>query len=373
MLYICPPQADPSGADSFIELMQSIKKIKIKNRKIILRAGLNVPLDFETGKILDDSRLRASKKSIDFIIEQKPKMLLVISHLGRPEGKNIPELSFEKIVESWEKILGRRVILIHKIERLQAIMQAGVFDSEAVYLLENLRFWQSEKNNDAEFAEKIAHGFGVYVNDAFSVSHRNHSSIVQLPKFTQDKAMGLLFEEEYKNLSVVRDKPKKPAVAIIGGAKIATKLPVIKNLAKKYQAVLVGGMVANEALDEKIKFSKNVILPVDFSPAEKVEERLDIGPLTVVSFREEIQKAKTIVWNGPLGKFEDEEASNGTRNITKFIEQNKEAFSLIGGGETLEAVEKFGDFAKYNYVSESGGAMLEFLAGNKLPGIEALG
>ena len=351
--------------------MKSIKNITIRNRKIILRAGVNVPLDKESGKILDDSRLRASAKTIKYIFSKKPKMLLVVAHLGRPGGQVVENLSLKTLIPTWEKILNRRIILIDRLERLQAINQAGIFDREAVYLLENIRFWSGEKENRESLAEIITKGFGVYVNDAFSVSHRKHCSIVQLPKFVKDAVAGLLFEEEYKNLSLVRDKPKRPAVAIIGGAKIATKLPVIKNLGKIYDKVLVGGIVANEALDKKIKFSDKVVLPIDFSPTEREAERLDVGPLTVVAFREEIQKAKTIVWNGPLGKFEDEETANGTRNIIKVVEDS-DAFKLIGGGETLEAVKKFGHFNRYNYVSESGGAMLEFLAGKELPGIKAL-
>jgi phosphoglycerate kinase len=351
--------------------MKSIKDVNIRNRKIILRAGLNVPIDLETGEIMDDSRMKAAAKTVDFIMSKKPKMLLVVSHLGRPEGKKVEELSLENLVEDWERILKRRVIFVDKLERLQAIMQAGIFDKEAIYLLENLRFWKSEKSNDEDFAKELSRGFGVFVNDAFSVSHRRHSSITQIPKFVKDAVMGLLFAEEYEHLKAVRDNPVKPAVAIIGGAKIATKLPVIQNLEKIYDKILVGGRVANEALDEKIKFSDKVVLPVDFSPAEKVEERLDIGPMTVVAFREELKKAKTIIWNGPLGKFEDPEAANGTRNVVKLLEEC-ESFILIGGGETVEAVRKFGHLEKYDYVSKSGGAMLEFMAGKELPGIEAL-
>ncbi len=351
--------------------MKSIKDINLRNRKIILRAGWNVPLDEKTGEILDDSRLVASAKTIEYIFEKKPKMLLAVSHLGRPGGKIVSELSLEHLVNPLEEMLKRRIILIDKLERLEAIMQAGIFDKEAVYVLENIRFWSGEKENSEELAKKIANGFGVYVNDAFSVSHRAHCSIAQMPKFVTDAVMGLLFEEEFKNLSMVRDKPKQPAVAIIGGSKIATKLPVIENLAKRYEKVLVGGKVANEAIDEKLKLPKNVILPVDFSPTEKEKERLDIGPLTVVSFREALQGAKTIVWNGPLGKFEDLETANGTKSMVKIIEESS-AFKLIGGGETLEAVKKFGHLNCYNYISKSGGAMLEFMSGKKLPGIEAL-
>ena len=350
--------------------MKSVKNVVIKNRKIILNTELNVSLG-EDGKVSDDTRLQAGAETINYVMEQEPKMLLLVGHLGRPKGVIVPELSTEILVKYLEKILNKRVIFVDKLERLQAIIQAEVFDSEAVYLLENIRFWGSEEGNSEEFGRELGGMFQVYINDNFSTSHREHASFVQVPKFIKEVVAGLLLEKEYGNLSVILNKPKKPAIAIIGGSKIATKLPVIENLAKKYDKVLVGGMVANEAIDEKIKFDKNVILPIDFSPAEKSNERLDIGPLTVAIFKTEILKAKSIVWNGPLGKFEDDEASNGTRNIVKAIEDSN-AFSLIGGGETLLAIKMFGDIKNYNYISQSGGAMLEFLAGKKLPGVEAI-
>ena len=350
--------------------MKSIKDITIRNRKIILNTELNVPLD-DNGKILDDARLVAGAETVNYIIKQKPKMLLLVGHIGRPKGQVVSGLSTELLIEKLEELFKRRVVFVDKLERLQAIMQSGIFDSEAVYLFENIRFWKGEEENSEELGKRISQGFGVYVNDNFSTSHRKHASFVQIPKFVKDSVAGLLLEREIKNLTIVRDKPKRPAVAIIGGSKIATKLPVIKNLEKKYSKILVGGMVANESIDEKIKFSNKVVLPIDFSPAEKEAERLDIGPLTASAFREEIQKAKTIIWNGPLGKFEDEESSNGTRNIIQAVEESN-AFKLIGGGETVEAIKMFGDKTKYDYISQSGGAMLKFLAGEKLPGVEAI-
>ena len=351
--------------------MKSIKDINLRNRKIILNTELNVPFGAD-GKIADNSRLKAGIETMNYIMKQKPKMLLLVGHVGRPKGQIVPNLSTELLVEELEKLLNRRVVFVEKLGKLQAIMQSGIFDNEAVYLLENIRFWRSEEENKEAFGKELSQGFGVYVNDNFSTSHRQHASFMQIPKFVKDAVAGILLEKEVKNLTMVRDKPKRPAVAIIGGAKIATKLPVIKNLEKKYSKILVGGMVANEALDEKIKFSNKVILPIDFSPEERASERLDIGPLTAIAFREEIQKAKTIVWNGPLGKFEDEEASGGTRSIMQAVEESG-AFKLIGGGETSEVIKMFGDKTKYDYISQSGGAMLKFLAGEKLPGVEALG
>ncbi len=350
--------------------MKSIKKITIKNRKIILNTELNVPLTVD-GRIADNARLKAGIETINYIMSKKPKLLLLVGHIGRPKGQIVPNLSTELLVEELEELLERRVIFVEKLGKLQAIIQSGIFDNEAVYLLENIRFWRSEEENKEIFGKELSQGFGVYINDNFSTSHRQHASFVQIPKFVKDAVAGILLEREIKNLTMVRDKPKRPAVAIIGGAKIATKLPVIKNLEKKYSKILVGGKVANEALDQKIKFSSKVILPSDFSPEGKESERLDIGPLTAVAFREEIQKAKTIIWNGPLGKFEDEEASNGTRNIIQAVEESN-AFKLIGGGETVEAIKMLGDKSKYNYISQSGGAMLKFLAGEKLPGVEAI-
>ncbi len=351
--------------------MKGLKDVKIKNRKVILRASLNVPLDLETGRILDGTRLEASIFSMKYILKQKPKMLLVVSHLGRPEGKRVSELSLSLLVEPLEKLLDRRVIFVEGFERLEAIRRAGVFDNEAVYLFENLRFWSGEESNEKGFARELAGGFSVFINDSFSVSHRQHASLVRIPEIIKEKAMGLLFQEEYDNLSVVRNRPKKPAVAIIGGAKVKTKLPVIKNLLKKYDKILVGGKVANEILDKKIKFSEKVLLPDDFAPVDRAEERLDIGPVTVLNFKEEINKAKSVVWNGPVGKFEEEDSAGGTKELVRTLAE-LEGFVLIGGGETIEAVKKFGSLEDFDYVSKSGGAMLEFLAGKKLPGIEAL-
>lgn len=354
--------------------MKSIKGTIIKGRKIILNTELNVPLD--DGKILDDTRLVAGMETINYIMGKSPNILLLVGHIGRPDGKIVPELSTELLIKKLEELSSRRVIFVERLEKLQAIIQAEVFDSEAVYLLENIRFWRSEKENREQFGKDVGELFDVYVNDNFSTSHREHASLVQIPKFTKKSVAGILLEEEIKHLLIVRDKPKKPALAIIGGSKIATKLPVIENLAKKYSKILIGGMVANEAIDDELfngsdAISKKVLLPIDFSPVEKNKERLDIGPKTVAMFKKEILQARTIIWNGPLGKFENEESSNGTRNIIKIIEESS-AFSLIGGGETMEAIKIFGDKTKYNYISQSGGAMLKFLSGAKLPGIEAL-
>lgn len=355
--------------------MKAIKRTIVKDKKVILNTELNVPLS-DNGEILDDARLVAGMETVNYIMDKNPKMLLLVGHIGRPKGQIVPELSTELLIKRMEKLSKRRIVFVEKLEKLQAIIQAEVFDSEAIYLLENIRFWKSEEDNSEQFGKEFGSLFDIYVNDNFSTSHRKHASFVQIPKFTKKAVAGILLGKEVKNLSKVLKRPKKPALAIIGGSKIATKLPVIENLAKKYDKILVGGVVANEVIDDKLftdsdELSKKVLLPVDFSPVEKSDERLDIGPKTVALFKKEILQAKTIIWNGPLGKFEDEEASNGTRNITKFVE-NSDAFKLIGGGETMEAIKIFGSKKNYDYISQSGGAMLKFLAGEKLPGVEAL-
>jgi phosphoglycerate kinase len=346
--------------------MKNIKEVNLTGKRVILRAEFNVPI--KKGKILDDTRIMQSIKTIKYILDQRPKVLLLVSHLGRPEGKFVPDLSLEPVRLKLEKRLNQKIIKIDKLEELDKVKN----DLKGIFLLENIRFWSEEKDGDEDFSRSVAEGFDIYINDCFSASHRTHASLVGFPKFTKEKCAGLLFFEEYEKLCQVRDNPKHPAVMIIGGAKIETKLPVIENVKKIYDFILVGGMIANEALDRKMNLGEKVILPVDFSPKEKIDQRLDIGPATLVSFEDKINAAKTIVWNGPPGKFEDEDAANGTKKVIEAIVQNKEALKVIGGGETLEAVKKFSRFELFDYVSMSGGAMLEFLSGKELPGIKAL-
>lgn len=346
--------------------MKSIKEMEFLGKKIILRAEFNVPVEDE--KILDDIRIIQALKTIKYILKKKPKLLLIVSHLGRPEGEANPVFSLSPVLTRLKELLAIEINKIDKLEDLKEIKN----NSDGIFLLENIRFWPEEEAGDEEFSRKIAGGFDVYINDCFSTSHRAHASLAKFPKFTADKCAGLLFREEYEKLSQVRDNPNHPAVMVIGGAKIETKLPVIENVKKNYDFILVGGMIANEALDEKMELDRKILLPVDFAPEDKKDQRLDIGPETVDVFKEKISAAQTIIWNGPMGKFEDEEASFGTKEIMKAIAGKREALQVIGGGETLEAVKKFGSFEDFDYISMSGGAMLEFLAGKELPGIVAL-
>ena len=350
--------------------MKTIREIELRDRKVVLRAGFDVPV--KNGKVEDETRIVAGLETIKYIFQQQPNILAVLSHLGRPERERVQEFSNKAVARVLERELGKKVVMVDHVEDFENIISAQGHNPDAVYLLENIRFWKEETDSDEDFGKKIGQMFDVYVNDAFSVSHRDHASFTKVPKHTAEKCAGLLLEEEVTNLSKVRNNPPQPAVMVIGGAKIETKLPVIENLKSVYEKILVGGLIANEALDRRMELGEKVMLPVDFAPAGKESERLDIGPVTIEAFEKEIAKAATIVWNGPMGKFEDEEAAEGTKRILKAIASNKDALQVIGGGETLDAISDFGNFEDFDYVSMSGGAMLEFMAGKELPGLAAL-
>jgi phosphoglycerate kinase len=351
--------------------MKTIHDVEFENKKVLIRCDYNVPLKDGIVTEEEDDRIEYSISTVREILEKKAKFVLLVSHLGRPEGQINEEFSLKPVrnrLQEYLGYLGVQVTLVKNLEELASAKENG----NRVVLLENIRFWSEEESSDEGFAKKIMDGIDVYVNNAFPVSHRDHSSITKFPQYASEKCAGNLFVKEIENLDKVKGDPKEPAVAIIGGAKIETKLPVIETLAKNYEFVLVGGKTANEALDQELNFPENVILPVDFSPQEKASERLDIGEKTQALFIDKIKEAQTIVWNGPLGFFEKEEASMGTRNIIAAITRNHKAFKLVGGGETIAALNYFSNSKNFNYVSMSGGAMLDYLAGKELPGIKAL-
>jgi phosphoglycerate kinase len=345
--------------------MKTIKDVPLEGKKVFLRADYNVPIS--NGEIAEDERIKESIKTIHHIFSNKPQLLLIVSHFSDQSQSMVP------VADKLQELLGVEVTLISDIQELanRTIFPSGKQEPE-VLLMENIRFWPEEEAGDEEFAKNFIQDFDVYINDAFSVSHRDHASISKMPKHVKEKCMGLLFEEEFSQLTKIKDNPDHPALAIIGGAKISTKLPVINNLVKNYDRVLVGGMIANEALDQGLVFDEKVMLPVDFGPEGLEESRLDIGPKTIELYKQEIAKAKTVMWNGPMGKFEEFDCDKGTRSMMQAIAANTQAYRVVGGGETIEAMQRFGTFRDFNYVSMSGGAMLEFMAGNRLPGIEAL-
>ncbi len=351
--------------------MKTIKEIEFKDKSVLIRCDFNVPLKDGSVTEEEDDRIEFSINTIREILEKNPKSILLVSHLGRPEGKINKDFSLKPVrkrLQEYLGYLGVEVVLINSLEEIKETRKNGV----RIALLENVRFWPEEENSDENFAEKIMEGIDVYVNNAFPVSHRNHSSITKFPNYASEKCIGKLFAKEIENLDKVKGDPREPAVAVIGGAKIKTKLPVIRTLAKSYEFVLVGGKTANEALDQGLDFPDNVILPVDFAPRGKEDQRLDIGEKTQTIFIEKIEKARTIIWNGPLGLFEERESSFGTMNIAVAITKNTKAFRLVGGGETVAALNYYSSSKHFDYVSMSGGAMLDYLAGKELPGIKVL-
>jgi phosphoglycerate kinase len=343
--------------------MKYLKDIDFKNKRVLLRTDFNVPL--ENGQILDDFRIRESLPTIEYILKQGKSKIVIISHLGRPEGKIDPQYSLEPVAKKLEELLGKEIIFIRDILSKEGDEAIQSLEGGQVALAENLRFWPQEEAGDEKFAIDLCHHFGVFVNDAFSVSHRAHASISQIPRFKPSCA-GLLMQKEIEELSKALKPSKRPAIAIIGGDKIETKTPVIENMAKNFDAVLVGGKIAVEAREKNLKFSENVILPEDYAG-----DTLDIGPKTAEKYRMALSSASFIVWNGPMGKFEDEKYATGSKIVLDAIAAS-DAWKIAGGGETVELIDKQKKTDKFDFISSGGGAMLEFLSGVKLPGIEAL-
>ncbi len=345
-------------------MLRTIVEANFENQRVLIRVDFNVELK-NVAEVEEHFRFDIVKKTIDHITGFSGVKIALLSHFGRPEGKD-EKFSVKQVVFAAERAIGRKVVFVpdcvgEPVESALANLPEG-----AVLLLENVRFHPGEEADDPAFAKQLAKPFSIFVNEAFSVCHRAHASIVGLPKLLPSYAGSRLIEEVEK-LSQVKSSPEHPAIAVIGGAKIETKLPLIRTFEKNYDAILVGGMVANEALDEKIHFSEKVLLPQDFdSPL-----RLDIGPSTIAYYIQIIKMAKTIVWNGPMGKFEEKPHNIGTESILQAILESG-AFVVIGGGESLAVVEKAGAMGKISFVSSGGGAMLEYLGGELLPGLEAL-
>ncbi|MFZ2192979.1 MAG: phosphoglycerate kinase [Candidatus Moraniibacteriota bacterium] len=348
--------------------LRKIQDIDVSGKKVLLRVDFNVAI--ENGRAKETFKIKAAKESLDYLLSKKAKVAL-LSYFGRPGGKVMPEFSMKQLTTDVEYSLGVNVDFVSDCigDSVQAGMDS-LKEGDAL-LLENVRFYPGEgdvekgEKYDSDFAEKLAEGFDIYVNDAFSVSHRDQASVTGITKFIPSYA-GLRLQEEVAEMTIVREHPIAPAVAIIGGAKIETKLPVIKFFEEKYDHILVGGKIANEAMDEKIEFSDKVILPVDF-----IDDRLDIGPNTLEKFKEIIMQAKMIVWNGPTGKFEEEKYATSSNEILAAVLASG-AYVLVGGGETLEILERNSVMEKIDFVSTGGGAMLDYLSGSAMPGIEVL-
>lgn len=322
--------------------MKTLRDFDVADKRVLVRCDFNVPLD-DKGNILDDFRIQKTIPTIEYLIERGAKVTLM-SHLGSPGGKFVKELVMDPIAKRLQELLGKKV-----------------------ELLENLRFNPGEESNDENFTKELAQKGDIYINDAFGACHRAHSSIVGVPKYLPSGA-GLLLEKEIMCLTRLSTNPERPLVAIIGGKKVEDKSKVIDKISEIADFVLVSGLIKKEIDDKNLKFKypEKIIGPVD-----EMGEGKDVGPETIKLFREKIFQAKTIFWNGPLGKVEEEEFANGTQELAKAIIDSG-AFSVIGGGETVEFINKLGLGEKFSHLSTGGGAMMEFLAGDNLPGIEVL-
>ncbi len=389
--------------------IRTVDQIDLKGKRVFIRVDFNVPQD-EKNNITDDTRILLSLPTIRFVSEACGKVILA-SHLGRPKGKKDPKFSLAPVAERLSQLLGKKVDLATDCIGEEVEKQIGGMKEGEVLLLENLRFHPEEEKNEGAFSKALASLCDVYVNDAFGAAHRAHASTEGMTRFVKIVAAGFLMMKEVESLEKALLNPQKPYVAILGGAKVSDKIGVIQNLLDKVNTLLIGGGMAYTFLkaegfqvgkslveEDQIGFSHNLLekakgrmkflLPSDHIAAERMDIQakreivrndkipsgwvcLDIGPETVKIFSEEIKSAKTIVWNGPMGVFEMEPFSRGTFAMAKAI-ANSSAFSVVGGGDSVAAVNQAGVSDRISHISTGGGASLEFLEGKKLPGIEAL-
>ncbi len=345
-------------------MFKTLKDFNVINKRILVRCDFNVPTD-KIGNILDDFRIKKTLPTIQYLIENKAKIILM-SHLGEPDGKIIPELKMDKVAEKLAEYLGFAIEKENDCVGPDAEIESNKLEPGKILLLENLRFHKEETDNDPEFAKKLSFLGDIYVNDAFSVCHRDQASITGVPKLLPSCA-GLLLEKEIDALDKVMKNPEKPMITIVGGKKVETKSKFIDKISEVSDFVIISGLIAKEIAEKNIKFlhPEKIIIPVGQL------DGLDISDESIKIFQEKIATAKTILWNGPFGKFEDQNYAKGTLAIANAI-INSGAYSVVGGGETVEFISKQGMIDKFSHVSTGGGAMLSYLSGDKLPGIEAL-
>lgn len=388
---------------------KTVRDIDVKGKKVLVRCDFNVPLD-ENKNITDNRRIVGALPTIKYLLDNDCKVILC-SHLGRPKGQVNKDFSLEPVAKELSKLLGKEVKLANDIIGKSAKeLTANMKDGEIV-LLENVRFDSREEANDAEFAKELASLAEIYVNDAFGTAHRAHSSTTGVAEFLP-AVCGFLMEKEVKMLGDCLDNPQRPFVAILGGAKVSDKIKVIENLLEKVNTIIIGGGmtftflkamgyevgnsiceldrldIAKETIEKAKMKGVKLLLPIDTvcgkeftNDTETVTvdskqipegwQGLDIGPKAIEEYTQELKNAKTVIWNGPLGVFEFEKFAKGTNSIAKVLSE-LDATTIVGGGDSVAAIEKGGFSDKITHISTGGGASLEFLEGKALPGIEAL-
>jgi len=390
--------------------VHSIKDLSIRGKKVFFRFDFNVPLD-SAGIVKDATRITRALPTLKYAISQGAKCI-ISSHLGRPKGERKPEMSLKPVAKKLSELIGQNVEFVNDCIGPEVEQAVNSLKNGDVLFLENLRFHSEETKNDPVFSAKLAQFADVYVNDAFGTAHRAHCSTVGVPELVKEKAAGFLMKEELDNLEKALSNPVKPVVAIFGGAKVSDKIEVLKNIVQRMDTILIGGGMANTFLmaqgynmgasrieEDMIETARQimssakergakVVLPIDVEASVSIDDEtsaktlgvkdfpldqmaLDIGPQTVKEFENEISKAGTIVWNGPMGVFESEAFKKGTMEIANAV-ANSSAFSLVGGGDSVRAVHQAGVSDKISYISTGGGAFMEFMEGKTLPGVAAL-
>jgi len=388
-----------------------IEDLKVAGKRVLMRVDFNVPLNDKL-QITDDTRITAALPSINYVLKNGGKLILM-SHLGDPKTEGeFPALKMDPVADRLSQLLGKKVLKLNDCIGPEAEAAVMNMKSGDVILLENLRFHKGEKKNDEKFAQSLAKLGELYVDDAFGSTHRAHASLAGVTKFFKQCACGYLLQKEIEFLDNAVNNPKRPFLAIIGGAKVSSKIGVIENLLTKVDSIIIGGAMAYTFLksqgmpvgnslveDDKLDIAKNVLsdakakkvevlLPIDHVIAKELKAGavskvvkqngiedgwigVDVGPETIQLYETKIKGAKTILWNGPLGVFEIQDFAKGTNAIAKMIADSG-SISIIGGGDSVSAVNKSGLAGKMSHISTGGGASLEYLEGKPLPGIEAL-
>ena len=386
------------------------KNLNLKGKKVLLRVDLNVPM--KNGAITEISRIEKIIPTINLLLEKHAK-IIIISHIGRPKGKMVKEMSLKPISEKLSSLLKKEVLFNKDLINENTASEVNKISNGSIIMLENIRFNEGEELNDSEFSKKISDLGDIYINDAFSCSHRSHASVEGITKYIPSY-FGLQITEEISALKKITSEIKKPVSLIIGGSKISTKIKIINNLIKKFNNIIIVGGMANtmlkhtgtnigksicehncgalirEIIENSKKHNCEITIPKDvivsksldgigkeknINQVEENEMILDIGTKTISSIETIINNSKTVLWNGPAGNFENPNFQNGTKKILELISKktkNDKIFSVAGGGETVAAINKFKKFNSFTFVSTAGGAFLEYLEGKTLPAIKAL-
>ncbi|MBN2219891.1 MAG: triose-phosphate isomerase [Kosmotogaceae bacterium] len=390
----------------------TLKDIDLRGKRVLVRVDFNVPLNKETGEVSDDTRIVAALPTINEVIERGGKAILV-SHLGRPKGKRDPKYSLERVAERLQSLIGKPVSFVADCVGEDVEKAVSKMNNGDILLLENVRFYSEEEKNDPDFSRRLSSIADIHVNDAFGTAHRGHASNVGVASYLTS-VPGFLMQKEIEMLGMAIENPEHPYVVILGGAKVSDKIGVITNLLEKADRILIGGAMmftflkaqgrsVGDSLVEEDKIDlareilqkakeKNVefVLPVDTVVAKEIAagseskvvdleegvpagwKGLDIGPSTIDLFNEKLTDAKTVVWNGPMGVFEIDDFAKGTESVAKTLASLNKAVTIIGGGDSAAAINKFGLAEKVSHVSTGGGASLEMLEGKEMPGIKSL-